>query len=234
MQVAITIDMEQDCPPYMSTFRGVQGGTPRLLDLFKSEQIPATFFTTGDVARKHPQVVQNIVDGGHELGCHGDTHKRFSQMDHAEAQKEISEASAVLRKFYPVKSFRAPNLDFPSQFRTILRDNGYRVDSSRGRHKQGSLFVKPSREGELSLIPATIAPSAIRMPSLIRNTICRFMRDPVVLFFHPWEFIDVTRDPIPIDCRFQTGEPAVRSLRDTIRFFKARGASFSRISDLAV
>jgi peptidoglycan/xylan/chitin deacetylase (PgdA/CDA1 family) len=232
LRVSITIDMEQDCPPYLTTFRGVQQGTPRLLALLAEEQVTGTFFTTGDVARKHPAVVQSIVDGGHELGCHGDTHRRFGTMDAAEARREIEDASTVLRRFYPVRSFRAPNLDFPAPYRAILRDNGYQVDSSRGRHKQGSLFVRPSNERGLSLIPATIAPSAVRLPSLIRDSLFRLMRDPVVFFFHPWEFIDVTRDPIPIDCRFRTGEPALSSLRDTIRFFRGRGASFHPIHEL--
>jgi peptidoglycan/xylan/chitin deacetylase (PgdA/CDA1 family) len=232
MQVCITIDMEQDCPPFLTTFRGVSEGAPRLLSLLADEGVPGTFFTTGDVARRHPDVVQRIVDGGHELGCHGDTHRRFSTMDAGEARHEIEAASEVLRRYYPVVSFRAPNLDFPRPYLGILRDAGYRFDSSRGRHKPGSLLEGPSTESGLERIPATIAPSAIRLPGPVRHLLCRFMRDPVVLFFHPWEFIDVTREPLPIDCRYRTGQPALDSLRDTIRFFRARGASFRRIREV--
>jgi hypothetical protein len=43
----------------------------------------------------------------------------------------------------------------------------------------------------------------------------------------------VTREPLPIDCRFKTGEPALSSLRETIHFFKRRGASFHQIAELA-
>ena len=43
MKVCITIDMEHDCPPYLTSYRGVEEGTPRLLELFAQEQVAATF-----------------------------------------------------------------------------------------------------------------------------------------------------------------------------------------------
>lgn len=233
MKVSITVDMEHDCPPFLRTYRGVTDGTPRLLALFREEGVKATFFTTGDVARRFPDTVRSIVDGGHELGCHGDTHRRFSDLTPVEARREIEAASATLRAFYPVKSFRAPNLDFPTSYLPFLRDAGYSLDSSQGRHKPGSLFARPSQTDGIARVPASTAPSVVRLPRPVRQLLLRQMRDPVVLFFHPWEFVDVTREPIPIDCRFQTGEPAVRSLRETIRFFRARGASFHRIHEIA-
>jgi peptidoglycan/xylan/chitin deacetylase (PgdA/CDA1 family) len=233
MQVCVTIDMEQDCPPYLETYHGVQEGTPRLLALLDDLQIHATFFSTGEVARRYPEVIQRIVDQGHELGCHGDTHRRFGQMTPGDAESEIAQASDVLRKFSSVVSFRAPNLDFPRQYLPFLRKYGYRVDSSVGRHKPGSFFISPSFAEGLTRIPASIAPSALRLPRLIRDVILAQLRTPAVFFFHPWEFIDMTRSPIPLDCRFKTGAPALDSLRATVEFFRARGASFHRISELA-
>ena len=88
MQVSITVDMEHDCPPYLSTFRGVTEGTPALLDLLDAEDVKGTFFTTGAVARRHPEIVRSIIAGGHELGCHGDTHQRFRGLTYAEAASE--------------------------------------------------------------------------------------------------------------------------------------------------
>jgi hypothetical protein len=58
------------------------------------------------------------------------------------------------------------------------------------------------------------------------------MRDPVVFFFHPWEFVDMTKAAIPIDCRFRTGDPALASLRETIAWFRRRGATFRRMREL--
>jgi peptidoglycan/xylan/chitin deacetylase (PgdA/CDA1 family) len=234
MNVAITVDLEHDCPPFLHSYRGVVEGMPRVLDLLAAERVPATFFCTGDVARRHPEVVRRLVDEGHELGCHGDSHARFGRLDRASAEREIREAAATLRAFAEVTSFRAPNLDFPERYLPILQAHGFALDSSQGRHKKGSFLVGPSTVGGVERVPATIAPSAVRLPALIRNGLYKRMRDPVVFFFHPWEFVDMTRAPIPIDCRFRTGEPALASLRDTIAWFRRRGATFRRMRELGV
>ena len=47
LRVAITVDFEPDCPPYLSsTFRGIEQGAPRLLELFAPNGVRATYFTT--------------------------------------------------------------------------------------------------------------------------------------------------------------------------------------------
>ena len=76
MKVCLTVDVEQDCPPFMETFRGIEEGLPKLLSLLARRQVAATFFTTGDVARRYPAAIR-AGGPGHELGCHGDTHRRF-------------------------------------------------------------------------------------------------------------------------------------------------------------
>src|SRR5262245_43688144 len=235
MRAAVTVDMEHACPPYMTSYAGVVHGTPRLLALFQKEGVSATFFTTGDVARRFPETVRQIVAGGHELGCHGDSHRRFSTLDEAAAEAEIAEAAATLRAFYPVRAFRAPNPDFPNRFLPLLGKHGFAVDSSQGRHKQGSYFVRPGRDLDSGVfrIPASMAPSVLRSPWPVRNAFLLAMSDPVVPFFHPWEFVDATWWPIPWDCRVRTGEPAIAHLGETIRFLRGRGASFHRISELA-
>ncbi len=228
-RVSITIDVEQDCPPYLDTYEGIERGMPRLLELFKGEAVPATFFMTGDVARRYPEMVRSVAEHGHEIGCHGDTHPRFSALKPESARREIGEATEVLRGFYPVTSFRAPYLDFPPAYLAILRELGYRLDSSQGRHK--SLRARVQKDS-LVRIPASLPPSWLRVHRLFSRLMLSFMADPIVLFFHPWEFIDMTRSPIPKDCRFRTGDLALDSLREAIRYFKGKKAKFFRMAEL--
>lgn len=232
--VCITIDLEQDAPPFMSTYRGIEEGAPRLLSLFAEESIPATFFTTGDVARRYPRFIEALTAAGHELGCHGDSHRRFSTMNRDEARAELRDAGQTLRQHAEVISFRAPNLDLPSEYLPLLRETGYEVDSSFGRHKRGSYFVKPVVTDGVRRIPASISPSPLRTPGPVRDLLCGLLTSPAVLFFHPWEFVDMTREPLRFDIRVRTGDPALRSLRDTIRYFKRRNARFLRMRDVEV
>ena len=60
------------------------------------------------------------------------------------------------------------------------------------------------------------------------------LRDPVVLFVHPWEFVDLTRERLRYDCRFRTGDFALRALREVIELFQRRGATFLPMRELVV
>ena len=230
MRVFFTVDLEQDCPPFLSSFRGIEEGMPRLFKMLDEEGIPATFFTTGDVARRYPDVVREIVDKGHELGCHGDTHRRFDKMNESEAEAEIIRATSELRKYYPVISFRAPCLQFPRKYLKHLFDEGYRVDSTQAKHKR--LFLRPDRVSGIYRIPVSTTSIVLRSPRPVRNFFLRRLKDPVVLFVHPWEFVDLRSEKLRIDCRYNTGDKALMAVRETINFYLLKGADFFQMKDV--
>jgi peptidoglycan/xylan/chitin deacetylase (PgdA/CDA1 family) len=232
LRVAITVDFEPDCPPYLSsTFRGIEQGAPRLLELFDNAGIRATYFTTGEVAERYPAAVSALLDDGHELGCHGVTHTAFDRMDESTARWEIEESSRVLRAFAPVTSFRAPYLRFPDAFLPLLEEAGFALDSSLAKYKRS--YRAPRRPTSLARIPASMTSSVLRLPAFVRDPWLAMLRDPVVLFVHPWEFVDLTREHLRYDCRFRTGDVALRCLREVIESFSRRGASFVSMRELA-
>jgi peptidoglycan-N-acetylglucosamine deacetylase len=49
-------------------------GTNALLDVLLRNNVPATFFLVGENARRYPELVRRIVDAGHEVGNHSQTH----------------------------------------------------------------------------------------------------------------------------------------------------------------
>jgi peptidoglycan/xylan/chitin deacetylase (PgdA/CDA1 family) len=226
-----TVDVEHDCPPYLTTWRGIEEGMPRLLAMLREEQVPATCFTTGEVARRYPEIVRTIVEGGHELGCHGDTHRSFAEMTQPESDAEIAAASETLRAFAPVVSFRAPYLRFPARYIALLGRHQYALDSSEGRHK--SLRASVHRDHGVLRVPASVTSSTLRWPAFARNALFSRLSSPVVLFVHPWEFVNLKREPLRFDCRFKTGDEALECARAALRFFKARGATFARMRDCA-
>jgi len=230
MKICITVDMEQDCPPYFSTYKGVEFGTDRLLSLFKQEKVFATFFTTGDVAHRYPEIVKDIVDQGHELGCHGYSHDVFDKMNWETAEEEIDEATKVLRKFYPVVSFRAPNLRFPHRFLPLLTKYGYQLDSSQAKYKWP--FYSRSTESQIKRISASVTSSILRLPRIVRYPYLLSLKSPAVCFVHPWEFVDMRKEKLRLDCRFRTGEKALHSLRQNIHLWKGKKATFHKMQEL--
>lgn len=233
MKICLSIDMEQDCPPFLSTYRGVEEGTPLFLKLLREQNIPATFFTTGDVAKRYPQIMQEIIDHGHELGSHGYSHKRFDSMSEQEAEQEIVKSLEILKQYYPVVSFRAPNLEFPDKFLPLLEKHGIQLDSSTAHYKftHRERIQKPAKTS-IQRFPASLTSSVLRLPLLLRHYFFWKMKKPAVLFVHPWEFVDFRKSNLRLDCRFRTGTPALDCLRKTILHFKAKGHRFLRMKEL--
>jgi peptidoglycan/xylan/chitin deacetylase (PgdA/CDA1 family) len=233
LRVSLGIDVEPDCPPYLATqYRGVLEGLPRILDVLDREGVKATCFCTGAVAERHGDRVHEIVARGHELGCHGQSHTPFDTLSRPDAEQDIARSTEILRSFGPaVTSFRAPNLRFPNAYLDILESHAFRVDSSQAKYK--AAFYRPSPRTTLRRIPASMTSSVLRLPSWIRDPWLSSLRSPVVLFVHPWEFVDLTRERLRLDCRFKTGDPALRAVAEVIALFRKRGATFHTIEQLA-
>jgi peptidoglycan/xylan/chitin deacetylase (PgdA/CDA1 family) len=231
-RVSLSVDFEPDCPPYLSsTFRGIEEGAPALLRLFADAGVRATYFTTGEVADKYPDAVRALVAEGHELGCHGVTHTAFDTLDERAARWEIERSAEILRDFAPVDSFRAPYLRFPERFVPLLEAADFAVDSSLARYKRSFYASRPSTS--LTRIPASMTSSVLRLPRAIRDPWLLALSDPVVLFVHPWECVDLTAENLRYDCRFRTGTFALNALREVIDLFRARGADFFSMRELA-
>jgi peptidoglycan/xylan/chitin deacetylase (PgdA/CDA1 family) len=231
VDVSLGIDVEPDCPPYLATqYRGVERGLPRLLDALDALGIPVTCFCTGEVAVRHPARVRDILARGHELGSHGYSHRPFDGLPMAEARDEIRTSGEALRAFgAPVTSFRAPNLRFPDRYLPLLEEHGFRVDSSQAKYKIA--YYRSRARTSLTRVPASTTSSVLRLPRAIRDPWLLSLSSPVVLFVHPWEFVDLTRERLRLDCRFRTGDPALVALREVVTLFRDRGARFARMKD---
>jgi len=228
--VAFTVDLEPDCPPFLSGFRGMERGAPALLDLLAERHVPATFFTTGDVANRFPAVIERLVRDGHELACHGMTHRAFTSLDTDTARTEIEDSAAILRQFAPVTSFRAPYLRFPPAYVELLEDCAFTLDSSQAKYKLA--YYRDRSPTRIARIPASVTSSVLRLPAVARGVYLRALSNPVVLFVHPWEFVDLRREQLRFDCRFKTGDVALACVGEVLRGYTARGARFVRMREL--
>jgi len=226
MLVSLTFDVEQDCPPYLSTTRGMEEGLPKILDLLGEKWVEGTFFFTAQMAEKYPHLVKRVVEDGHELGCHTYNHERLDKLAKGEAERIIEKSLQVLRNFAEVVSFRAPNLQLPSEIYAVLRENGILVDSSKAVYKgyRDISYV----DGVLE-IPASVTSSVLRLPWRIQRIIHARLREPRVYFAHPWEFVPMRG--VRFDCRFNTGEKALELLERLIDHYRRENAEFLLMRD---
>lgn len=228
MLVSLTFDVEPDCPPYLTTAKGVVEGLPRILDILDRKNIKATFFFTAEVAKRFPQLARRVVDEGHELGSHAYSHERLDKLNRAGAERAIEKSLSVLRKFDDVVSFRAPNLQLPSYLFSSLKENGVLVDSSKATYKGygGVGFI-----GGILEIPVSTTSSVLRLPWKIQKIIHGRLKEPKVYFEHPWEFVDMRKKNIRHDCKFNTGKKALELLENLIEYYTEKDARFVLIRD---
>lgn len=230
LPACLTVDVEPDCPPYLQGWRGLEEGMPKLLELLDREAVRATFFTTGESAERYPERVEALLAAGHELACHGHTHRAFGRLTDAEADTELRRSTEVLRAFAPVRAFRAPYLSLPARHLPLLERHGFAVDSSLARYKIDWLRRRPATR--LTRVPASVTSSALRLPPRVRDRYLRAQKAPLVLFVHPWEFVDLTAARIPWHCRLGTGDPALAALRASLRTVRDFGGTFHRLDEL--
>ncbi len=56
-------------------------GTQIILDILKKQNINCTMFITGQFVKNYPQLVQQIIDDGHEVGNHSFSHPHFTNIE---------------------------------------------------------------------------------------------------------------------------------------------------------
>ncbi|MCK4248424.1 MAG: polysaccharide deacetylase family protein [Candidatus Omnitrophica bacterium] len=70
IRVILGFDCETDVGSWTPFYEGLIHGTPVILELLDKHKITGTFFFTGDSVKKHPEVVHQVKDANHEIGCH--------------------------------------------------------------------------------------------------------------------------------------------------------------------
>ena len=74
----------------------VVANTQRLLELFASHQVKATFFVLGWVAERYPAILREIAGAGHEVACHGFSHRLVFEQTPEEFREETFRSKAII------------------------------------------------------------------------------------------------------------------------------------------
>lgn len=123
----------------------LEQGMPRLLDLYEKYGVKATFFYTGHIAQLYPQVVKMAYERGHEVGSHGLTHEVSQAFDVLTPEEQLShlrQSKQILEDIIgdEVVSFRAPAARVDEHFPAILKEAGFRIDSSVASQRMDMFF----------------------------------------------------------------------------------------------
>jgi polysaccharide deacetylase family protein (PEP-CTERM system associated) len=195
----------------------VVANTERLLSIFDTHRVSATFFVLGWVAEKFPSLVPTIAKAGHELASHGFGHRLVYQQTPDAFRDDVRRAKALIedQSGQPVSGYRAPSYSITRRSLwalDVLVEEGYRYDASIFpiRHDRYGIPDAPRHPHALARTagPLTEAPpSTVRVGSMNLpvagggyfrllpygwtrwgiGRINRRERQPAVFYLHPWE-----------------------------------------------
>lgn len=111
---------------------GRRVGVPRVLDVLRRHDVPASFFVPAVCAKIDPDEPRRILDAGHEVGMHGWIHENNSLLDEATERELMFRAREVLEAACgrAPRGFRSANWDLSPHTIDIVAELGLDYDSS--------------------------------------------------------------------------------------------------------
>jgi len=106
-----------------------------ILDLLDKHEIKATFAVLGSVAERHPKLVKEIYDKGHEIASHAWSHKTLYELGRDAFEAEIKKSVELLREITGERpiGFRAPSFSIDNSTKwafEVLEKYGFKYDAS--------------------------------------------------------------------------------------------------------
>lgn len=107
----------------------------RILTILEEKDVKATFFCLGWIASKHPDIVKTIYSGGHQIGCHSNTHNLVTQLTKEQFRSDTIDSLHRIEDIIgeKVSVYRAPAFSISNKTKwafEILAENGIIVDCS--------------------------------------------------------------------------------------------------------
>lgn len=194
----------------------VERNTRKIADLLSEHSTKATFFVLGWVAERHPDLVKDLAQQGHEIASHGYGHELVHTQTPPQFREDVRRSKQILEDLIgrPVMGYRAPSFSITSRTKwaiSVLIEEGYRYDSSifpiihdrygmPGAQPHCHQLMTPS--GPIwEVPPATVRIACTRFP-VAGGGYFRFFPYPVlrmllrkaeaelgslVMYLHPWE-----------------------------------------------
>jgi len=159
LAASLTFDMDGEATAYiidrahaherlslMSEYAyGPSVALPKILRLLEEYEIRATFFVPGFVAELHPEGIEAIVRGGHELAHHGYMHENPVGLPEDYDEEILLKGIEVFERLVGVRpvGYRSPAAENKPSTPALLKRHGFRYDSSMGGSDYPYLVATP-------------------------------------------------------------------------------------------
>ncbi len=170
---------------YLTFDEGYENGyTPKILDVLKKHNVKAVFFITGPYLKEHSDLVERMVNEGHEVGNHTIHHLSLPQLSDAEIEEEVVGLDRAFYKQFGknMKFLRPPKgeyserslavtqrLGYCNMFWSFAYDDWYR-DKIRGANYAVDIVTRNLHNGAIILLHAVSKDNADALETIIMKT----------------------------------------------------------------
>ena len=97
--------------------------TMQILDILDKYDAKATFFVVGINVKRYPDLIQEIIKRGHEIGNHSYSHEKLKSRSADFIKKDLAKTDVLIRKqgYTKVIPFRAPFGQLSNNLEIALR-----------------------------------------------------------------------------------------------------------------
>lgn len=154
--------------------------TARVLKTLAEHEVKATFYMLGSQVDYYPSIAKEVVDQGHELGNHTQSHKDLTRLSALQIREEIKSASTTIQNATTdsPKSIRPPYGAFNDSVKEVSKELDlpivmWSVDSldwkSRNSVAINQEVMKNIHPGAIILLHDIHKTTADALPSLLKN-----------------------------------------------------------------
>jgi polysaccharide deacetylase family protein (PEP-CTERM system associated) len=127
--------MDTDISTWSSYEDRIVQSTQKILDILDERNTQTTFFVVGYVAEHFPELIEDIKDGGHEIGTHGYSHTSIRRQTPSEFEEDLLKSVRILEDITKdkIRGHRACEFSIDEETSwaiDILKANGLKYDSS--------------------------------------------------------------------------------------------------------
>jgi peptidoglycan/xylan/chitin deacetylase (PgdA/CDA1 family) len=211
-----------------------------VMDIVDTANVPTTFFTTANFATQYPKYMQALKQH-HEIASHTFYHSSFKTEDLLNSRTALEDICSK-----PVTGLRMPRMR-PVDMEDV-KAAGYKYDSSinptflPGRYNNLHLPRTMYKEKDIVRLPASVTPLLsiplfwLTFKNVPYNLYLYWVKKTlhkdgyVCLYFHPWEFIDISKFKVPWYTKKHSGNELAIRLKRLIADLKEEG-SFETIDN---
>lgn len=216
-------------------------GLTAINSLLQQHQIECTLFTTANFATHFSEEIR-VLSQVHEIASHSYYHSSFETADLLKSKQALEQITGK-----PITGLRMPRM-LAVDMKDVMAA-GYQYDSSinptyiPGRYNNLKLSRKIYMQEGMLRLPVSVTPN-IRFPLfwlsfknipyvIFKKMAIQTLKNDgyLSLYFHPWEFTDISQIKVPFYTKRHSGEVLLKRLNQLIIDLKEEG-TFCSIQNL--